>query len=527
MLQSTKTNENKLYEWIIKNLNSKVYVNMLYVPSDLNEGNKLFKIVKLKEGDKLLRFKILIDYLNFKKKLSPGLVPNPRMFNENDLEMHFVYFIEDLKTSNFKLKQEKDTIKKIEYVFEIPNTTNIFKKPTNFQSSSNRLGNLRSSHGRKFSSLRPYYGNERAGNSSNLSSIPLPIVDYQSIREVPSTVQTSQSFIQVQSPSTSQTQTIGPRTSRSRNTNSQQYGGINNQQFQIVNQQASLPNQQTAINSNQIIMQPADEHSDFQSLSRSQTTTSLQQFRSRRSNLNNQNTNLDITDINNRFLQLLNQLQMQAYHILEFNIRIKVQDRLVTNRDFTLNSGGLHIYYGDQQRTLTVLERHEPSMASMIRATGFSGIEIRKPAVIDGNVGQILKAFTCGILIKYNNRTNSLLVYRFSQARVFVTSHLHRNEKIQRSCGSAGQQPLEALCYPKCLYNSPLNYEDKTIVLKIASSKVMIEIQPLSIDKLAEEVQKTNRRQSNFTLNQQRVEQSSLNRNTRSNQDMSFNPTMS
>lgn len=60
MLQSTKTNENKLYEWIIKNLNSKVYVNMLYVPSDLNEGNKLFKIVKLKEGDKLLRFKILI-----------------------------------------------------------------------------------------------------------------------------------------------------------------------------------------------------------------------------------------------------------------------------------------------------------------------------------------------------------------------------------------------------------------------------------------------------------------------------------
>ena len=117
--------------------------------------------------------------------------------------------------------------------------------------------------------------------------------------------------------------------------------------------------------------------------------------------------------------------------------------------------------------------------------------------------------------------------FRFSQARVFVTSHLHRNEKIQRSCGSAGQQPLEALCYPKCLYNSPLNYEDKTIVLKIASSKVMIEIQPLSIDKLAEEVQKTNRRQSNFTLNQQRVEQSSLNRNTRSNQDMSFNPTMS
>ena len=69
------------------------------------------------------------------------------MFNENDLEMHFMYFIEDLKFSNFKLKQEKDTIKKIEYVFEIPNTTKIFKKPTNFQSSSNRLGNLRSSHG--------------------------------------------------------------------------------------------------------------------------------------------------------------------------------------------------------------------------------------------------------------------------------------------------------------------------------------------------------------------------------------------
>ena len=60
MLHSTKTIENKIYEWIIKNLNSKVYVNMLYVPSDLNEGNKLFKIVKLKEGDKLLRFKILI-----------------------------------------------------------------------------------------------------------------------------------------------------------------------------------------------------------------------------------------------------------------------------------------------------------------------------------------------------------------------------------------------------------------------------------------------------------------------------------
>ena len=60
MLQSTNTTENKVYEWIIKNLNSKVYVNMLYVPNDLNEGNKLFKIVKLKEGDKLLRFKVLI-----------------------------------------------------------------------------------------------------------------------------------------------------------------------------------------------------------------------------------------------------------------------------------------------------------------------------------------------------------------------------------------------------------------------------------------------------------------------------------
>ena len=52
-------------------------------------------------------------------------------------------------------------------------------------------------------------------------------------------------------------------------------------------------------------------------------------------------------------------------------------------------------------------------MASMIRATGFSGIEIRKPAVVDRNVEQILKAFTCGVLIKYNNRNNSLLVYRY------------------------------------------------------------------------------------------------------------------
>ena len=51
---------------------------------------------------------------------------------------------------------------------------------------------------------------------------------------------------------------------------------------------------------------------ESQQMSRSQTTTSNQQFQSRRSNLNNQNTNLDITDINNRFLQLLNQLQMQG-----------------------------------------------------------------------------------------------------------------------------------------------------------------------------------------------------------------------
>ena len=87
------------------------------------------------------------DYLNFKKKFSPGLVPNPRMFNENDLEMHFMFFIEDLKNSNFKLKQEKDSMKKVEYIFEIPNTITISNKATNFQSSSNSVGRLRSSHG--------------------------------------------------------------------------------------------------------------------------------------------------------------------------------------------------------------------------------------------------------------------------------------------------------------------------------------------------------------------------------------------
>ena len=121
----------------------------------------------------------------------------------------------------------------------------------------------------------------------------------------------------------------------------------------------------------------------------------------------------------------------------------------------------------------------------------------------------------------------SVFVFRFSQARVYVTSHLHRNEKIQRSCESSGQLPLEALCYPKCLYNSPLNYEDKTIVLKIASSKIMVEIQPLSIDKLAKEVQKTNRSQSNLNLNQERVAQSSLNRNYSSNESRSFHSTIS
>ena len=47
-------------------------------------------------------------------------------------------------------------------------------------------------------------------------------------------------------------------------------------------------------------------------MSGSQRATLNQQIQSRRSNLNNQNTNLDITDINNRFLQLLNQLQMQG-----------------------------------------------------------------------------------------------------------------------------------------------------------------------------------------------------------------------
>ena len=47
-------------------------------------------------------------------------------------------------------------------------------------------------------------------------------------------------------------------------------------------------------------------------------------------------------------------INILANQILEFNIRIKVQDRLVVDRSFILNSEGLHIYYGDQQRTLTV-----------------------------------------------------------------------------------------------------------------------------------------------------------------------------
>jgi len=542
MNRSNKKIVNEVYEWIIKHLISKTYINMLYLPSNSNEGNTLFKIVKLKEGDKLLRYKLLIDYLKFKKTISFGLFINPEMFNENDLEMHFKSFIEDLKISKFQLKEEKETTHRIEYIFKILTTTKI----------SNRTANLRPNQGGQFASLRPLSGNERVDiRSQNLVSMPMPNVDFRSTRGTTSrsmiqsntnnsttsvlrrktdrmnTIQPQTRSAQIQNTNTLQTPTTYSQASSITNTDSNQDEGrtnqrfrINNEQMPFVNQQLETNNQQSSINTNQVIMHPTGEHSESQ-LSRDQTATTVQQTRSQQSNLN---SNLN-TDLNNQFLQLLNQLQMQANQILEFNIRIKVHDRLVVNRNFSLNIEGLHIYYGDQQRTLTVLERHEPSMASMIRATGFSGIEIRKPAVVDRNVEQILKAFTCGLLIKYNNRNNTLLVYRFSQSRVFVTSHLHKDEKIQRSCESSGLLPIEALCYPKCLYNSALNYEDKTVVLKVASRKVMIEIQPLSIDKLAEQVQRMGRAQPNINLNQERVH-STFSRNSISNQSMSFNPTI-
>ena len=59
------------------------------------------------------------------------------MFNENDLEMHFKSFIEDLKISKFQLKEEKETTHRIEYIFKILTTTKI----------SNRTANLRPNQG--------------------------------------------------------------------------------------------------------------------------------------------------------------------------------------------------------------------------------------------------------------------------------------------------------------------------------------------------------------------------------------------